>query len=388
MNVFSKFKQSITTEREMIVHIGSASIVVAHVERNAGRSKIVACHTSEIPVLPNEALADFEREMEKALTNALTAMTQMHLSAPDTTRVFFSSPWYASQVRIARMTRPTAFVVTKDSLDDIVSREIKAFRDEEMQAKYAEGDPLYPLESQILQVKLNGYPTASPTGVSARELELSLFLSVASERMVNKVKDIVQHQFAAPVVFGTFLSSSFLVTRAHFPHEDGYLLIDIGGEVTDVSLVRDGTLVQSVSFHLGRNFILRKLATGLNRTLSEALSLCTLYAENKVEDTVKDQCTAILKTAKDEWLDAFQKTLFSVSNELSIPNTIMLSVGTDIAPWFIETISREEFHQHSLSNKEFKVIVLDAQLFRDSLTFAEAVPRNPCIIIETLASVK
>ena len=222
MNVFSKFKQSITTEREMIVHIGSASIVVAHVERNAGRSKIVACHTSEIPVLPNEALADFEREMEKALTNALTAMTQMHLSAPDTTRVFFSSPWYASQVRIARMTRPTAFVVTKDSLDDIVSREIKAFRDEEMQAKYAEGDPLYPLESQILQVKLNGYPTASPTGVSARELELSLFLSVASERMVNKVKDIVQHQFAAPVVFGTFLSSSFLVTRAHFPHEDRY----------------------------------------------------------------------------------------------------------------------------------------------------------------------
>ncbi len=388
MNFFSTLKKKITTDREIILHIGSASVVGAFVERSGSISKIVACVASDITVLPNVAFAEFEREMEKALTLTLASLSKLRLPAPDQTRVFFSSPWYASQVRVAKMSRPTMFVATTAMLNDMVDREIKAFSDDELKASYGAGDPLLPLESHILQVKLNGYPTASPAGVSARELELALFLSVASERMIRKVEDIVRHQFAAAVSFGTFLSASFLVSREMFPHEDGYLLIDIGGEVTDVSLVREGALIQSVSFDLGRNFILRKLSVGLNRTIPEALSLCTLYAENKVEDTVKSQCATILKGAKDEWLDAFQKTIFSVSNELSIPNTILLSVGTDIAPWFIETISREEFHQHSLTGKEFKVIVLDAQLFRDSLTFAEAVPRNPCIIIETLASVK
>ena len=388
MNLFSALKKTIASERVLILHVGSASVIGAFVEEGSSMSKVVATVTTDIPVIADLTPAVFEREMEKALTTTLSGLSALRLPAPDRTQVYFSSPWYASQVRTAKMSRPTPFVATQSLLDDMIARELKAFTAEEMQASYNAGEPLSPIESQIVQVKLNGYPTAEPFGISARELELSLYVSVAPERTVKKVEEIIHHQFQSPVKFGSFLSASFLVTRDHFPHEDGYLLIDIGGEITDVSLVREGALIQSVSFPLGRNFILRKLSAGLNRSMAEALSICTLYSEDKIGDPVKAQCTEILKSAKDQWLDAFQKTIFSVSNELSIPNTILLSVGTDIALWFIETISREEFHQHSLTGKEFKVVVLDAQLFRDSLSYAEAVPRNPCIIIETIASAK
>ncbi len=388
MSLFSRLAKKVASTRTLIIHVGSASVAAAFVETEGSAAKITAGVTTDIAVLPEVGSAEFEREMEKALAATLASIAKLRMSSPDTVRVYLASPWYASQVRKAKMSRPTPFVVSQSMLDDMVSRELRSFSDEEMAASYSAGEPLRPVESHVVEIKLNGYAVAHPAGVSARELELSLFVSVAPERMLKKMEEIIATTFHHSVRFGTFLAASFIVSRDRFPHEDGYLLIDIGGEVTDVSLVRGGALVQSVSFPLGRNFILRKLSTGLGRSISEALSICTLYVEKKVEDKIKVQCEGLLKEAKDQWLDAFQKTLFSVSNELSIPNTILLSVGTDIAPWFIETISREEFQQHSLTNKEFKVVILDAQLFRDSLTYAEGVPRSPCIIIETLAAVK
>ena len=388
MSLFSRLKNTMVSNRELVLHIGSSSVVGAFVEKGDPYAKVVATIGTDITVLPEVGPAAFEVEMEKALTATLTSIAQLRMPPPDAIHIYLASPWYASQVRKAKMSRPTKFVVSESMLNDMIGREHTAFAGEEMAASYNAGEPLRSIESQVVDVKLNGYVVPAPVGMSARELELSLFLSVAPERTLKKIEELIIGQIQKPIFFHTFLSASFVVTRERFPHEDGYLLIDIGGEVTDVSLVREGALVQSVSFPMGRNFILRKLANGLKRSIPEALSMCTLYAENKVEEPVKTQCTDILKEAKDQWLDAFQKTLFSVSNELSIPNTILLSVGTDIAPWFIETISREEFHQHSLTDKEFKVVILDATLFRDSLVYAEAVPRHPCIIIEALAAQK
>ena len=145
----------------------------------------------------------------------------------------------------------------------------------------------------------------------------------------------------------------------------------------------------TVSFPRGRNFLLRKLSAGLNRSIDESIALCALYKEeDKVEASVRDACTGILKEAKDEWLDFFQKALFTNSAELTVPDTVMLSVGTDIAPWFVETIRREEFHQHALTEKEFKVIVLEASVFHESLRFAETAGRNPFIMIDALAAAR
>ncbi len=368
----------------LLINIGSASVAGAFVSVSGGRTSISATVATDIAILSNPATDDFGKAMLDALSATLVSLAKYRNSAPDRVVIFFASPWFASQVRIAKMSRPTPFVITKNLMNDMISRELAAFENTELAGRMA-ADPLRALESKIVQVKLNGYATASPVGVSAHEFEFSIFLSVAPERLLAAVEEIVHRDYHKPISYGTFLSASFIVARDFFSNQNEYLLVDVGGEITDVTLVRDSAPVQSISFPLGRNYILRKLAAGLGRSIAEAATICTLYAENKVEQGVKDTCTPILKDAKDEWLDAFQKALFAISNELSIPDTVLLSVGTDIAPWFVETIRREEFHQYTLTEKEFKVIVLDAEAFHGALAFAEGVPRNPFIMVEALA---
>jgi cell division ATPase FtsA len=375
-------------ERVLVLHIGSGSVAGAHVSIHAGVTTVLSTVSVDIAVSEDIESVDFEKEMQKALKAVLKATAHANLGAPDRVAVYLASPWYAAQVRVARMSRETAFVASRSLLNDMIARELKAFEEEELGKSHAAGLTLRAIESKTVQVKLNGYPTPDPLDLSARDLELSIFLSVSPEKTLKGIEAIVEKECKAKLSFATFLSASFIVTRDFFPHQDDYLLIDVGGEITDVTLVRGGALIRSVSFPRGRNFLLRKLAKGLKRTIPESIAICTLYREDKVEESIKNACTDILKEAKDEWLDSFQKALFTDSNELSVPDTVMLSVGSDIAPWFIETIRREEFHQHALSDKEFKIVLLDAQAFHESLAFADAVERNPFIMIDALAAAR
>ncbi len=386
MGLFSRFTKK-ESERVLVIHIGSGSVAGAFVEVSDSRRTILSTVQADIAILSNISFERFEMEMEKSLATVLSALSASRI-VPERVTVCLSSPWFASQVRVAKISRPTQFVITKSFLNDIVARELKAFAEELNAGKPEDPDMLRTIESKIVQVKENGYLVHSPVGVSAKELELSLFLSVAPEYVLEKVKDMIRHEFHRPISFSSLLSASFLVARDFFPHQDDYMLVHVGGEITDVSLVRESAPVQSASFPLGSNFILRQLARNLGRDIHESASLCTLYLEDKVENKVKEVCTRVLGEAKNEWLTSFQRALFTVTNEISIPDTVLLSVESSIAPWFVETIRREEFNQLPVTGKDFKVIVLNAEVFHEALSFAPDVPRNPFIMIEALAHEK
>ena len=383
MGIFSRSKNA--TERVLLMHIGSSSVTGCLVDVEEKKSTLVASITSDIAVLADLTQSQFEREMEHALRRTLNSISDLKLSPPNRCSVYLASPWYASQVRVAKASRPTTFVVSQSVLDDMVTREIKAFEDEEMAQHKGTHNALRAIEKQTLQVTLNGYPNASPIGVSVKELALSVFISVAPEHMLARIEEILTHTYHKSVSFATSLSATFLVVRDFFPHQEEYLLMDIGGEVTDISLVRENTLVQSVSFPFGRNYILRKLARGLGRSLDEAAVFCMLYAEDKVEASMKASCDKILGEAKNRYLEAFQNALYSLSSEISVPDTLMLSSGADVSEWFTQIITHEDFHQYALSGKELKVVVLGGEIFHDALQFGEGVRRDPVLMIEALA---
>lgn len=388
MGIFDFAKKQANSSRVLVVHVGSTSVVGSFVTYQNNKPKIEAVVSSDIAVLSDLTYAQFEREMQKALSVTLKKMASLSFGKPDEISVFLSSPWYASQVRTAKLNRDIPFLVTKQMLDDMVGKELKAFEDDEIKEKHLAGDSLAVIESKTVSVKLNGYSHDTPIGAKASSLELSLFLAVSPVTLQTKIKDSLASFYGhTQVMFCTFLTASFLISRDILPQKESYILLDIGGEITDVSVMRDGAPVQSISFPIGKNFLLRRLSHALKRSVSESATLCMLYMEGKVENTMKDMCAKILDEAKAEWLGAFQRTLLAMTNELSIPDTILLTVDQEIAPWFVELTSHEEFHQYALTEKDFKVLQLNAELFHERLSFAENVPRNPFVMIEALACI-
>ncbi len=371
--------------RTLLIDINSATVSVAHIELGSGMPLVTGVTTAAISIAAQPSMAELEKNMLAAVAEALAAMQNKHLGSPDSVQVCLASPWYASQVRLAKLTRTTQFTVTKSILDDMVARELKAFTEVEVKNNSNPSDPLRAIESRTIAVRLNGYDTREPIGHVVSELELSLFLAVASDKLLNGIEDVIEHVFPKRrVTFVSFLSTTYLVARTLLPHEDEYLLIDAGGEVTDVSLVREGALFQTISFPQGRNAVVRRLADALNRSKEEAASMWKLSEEGKLDGTVAQAAAFALKEARREWLEAFSKALFTISNDLSIPHTILITVDSDTSSWFISTVKDESFHQYTRTATEFKVLAMDPSLFHGTVFFAPDVPRDPAVTIEVI----
>ena len=369
----------------LLIDIGSGSVTVALVLLENTVSDVIATATTDIAVLSDLTYARFEKEMQKALISSLSKIIKNSTVPLDRINVCLSSPWYASQVRTAKLVRLAPFPVSKSILDDMIRRELKAFEEEEIKSKNLAGDAVRGIESQTIRARLNGYETHQPIGLTAKELELTIFLSVASETTLKSIEDIISRVYAAPVMFSSFLSMTYLVARDFFPNQENYMLLDVGGEVSDISLVKENGLQQSFSFPLGKNFILRRLSEGLKRTIAESKTLWTLHIEGKTDGTVKDDCDRILLLARNEWQTAFQKALYTASKDLSIPDIILLTVDDDVAVWFSDTIKDEQFHQNTLVGKEFKILFMNGSLFNSSLSFGLKASRDASIMIETIA---
>ena len=390
MSIGTLFKKSGNKSKmkkyALLVDIGGDSVTAALVLFENNISTIISTDTTKMEILSDLTYVRFEKEMQKALTSSLNKTLQYVTSPVDVVNVCLSSPWYESQVRTAKLVRPTSFIASKTILDDIVKREIKSFEEEEIKTKNLSGDTVRAIESQTIKVLLNGYEVNEPIGQSAKELELTIFLSIASEHTLKDIEDIISRVYTAPINFSSFLSMTYLVSRDFFPHQENYVLVDVGGEITDISIIKNNGLQQSFSFPCGKNFILRRLSGCLKRTIPESETLWALHTENKTSGKVKEICEDTLSTAKNEWQILFQKALYTASKDLYIPNVILLTVDEDLADWFSNAIKNEQFHQSLLAGMEFKIIPLNSILFNDILDFGLNVPKNSSIMIEAIGS--
>ena len=130
--------------------------------------------------------------------------------------------------------------------------------------------------------------------------------------------------------------------------------------------------------------MIRKIAENLNCTLGEAKSLISLYKDDHIEESAEKKFEPIMNKLKMEWLKGFQESLVNLSNDISIPATVFITVDQNLADFFSKIIKNEQFNQYTLSESEFKIIFLGIQTLHNITTFKENVIRDPFIIIESI----
>src|SRR3989344_905171 len=225
-------------------------------------------------------------------------------------------------------------------------------------------DPIL-MEKNIIQTLLNGYNVNKPYGKEINRIDITLFMSMISDEIRRKVRDIIEKIFNTDnILYNSFALASFSVTRDVFSAEKDFLLMDISGEVSDIMLIRDDVIVKTSTFPLGSNFLIRKTAETLNIIPEEAHSLIRLFFEQKGLNTEHQDIRKALIAIKEEWLYSFRKILSDFAGKLSLPKTIFLLVDTDIASWFIDTIKNDEFSAYTLTQQQFTIVELRGEIFR------------------------
>lgn len=384
MGIFSGHKNK--EDLMLVFNIGSSSVGGAlFLAQKSGIPKIIFSTREPIPIEEQVEIDRFLSLTTQSLEIVAKKILGAGMGAPKRIFCVLSSPLYVSQTRIISYKKNTPFVFTTKLADALIQKEIKIFQEDHL-TKYATvGGGIRTIELKNIKTMLNGYETANPLNQSAKELEMIIFISMSGEQILKKIEDTIGKYFHFnQIKFSSFTMLFFTAVRDIFKQQENFLLVDIGGEVTDISMIKKNILRESISFPLGRNFLTRGVASGLDCTMAEANSFISLFKDGHAEKTVAKKLSLIMKELQKKWLEKFQESLANLSHDISIPSTIYIAIDKDLADFFSETIKSEQFSQYTLAESKFEVVFLSTELLHGIATFKEPIIREPFLIIDSI----
>src|SRR3989338_4394394 len=386
MGIFSKNKNKNKDKLVLVFDIKSSYVGGALFwARESGIPKIIFSIREPIPIEKyieaNRFLSLTLKSLEVVANRVFTA----GMGAPEQIFCVLSSLLYVSQTRIIELKKNTPFLFTSKLADDLIQKEVALFKEENLEKYLRSGSPIELIELKNIKTMLNGYETPDPLNKKVRELEMTIFISMGGQQILRKIEKIIRTHFhEAKIQFSSLALSSFAVVRDIYSHNEDFLLINIGGEVTDISMAKKNILRESISFPLGLNFMIRAVIEGLHCSLGEAESYIYLFKDGHADESMAKVLGPIIDKLKIEWLRKFQESLSNLSNDISVPATIYLSVDKEVATFFSETIKTEQFNQYTLTKSKFEVIFLGPEVFHGLAEFGEIVARETFLIVDSI----
>jgi len=245
----------------------------------------------------------------------------------------YASPWYSAQTKILTLKKEKPFVVTRGLVDKIIQKEKKSSLKDTVvddNKPTSRGDVI---ERSVTAIKLNGYTVSDVDNKVAKDLELTVSTTTLSHSVASGLEDILRHHFyEGPVVHHSFPMTIFAAIRDIFDSVNDFLVMDVSGEVTDISLVKNGALLETASFPIGKNYVIRRLIKELGISSSEAQSLLRMYSEKSTTSASSIKTQEVMMDIKSKWSDGFNKALKEIEEELIIPHNLFFIADKEFIP--------------------------------------------------------
>ena len=379
-------KRTKTTQPVVIFDIGSASIGGAVVFFDKEVPHISYCTRIQLPfqekadekrLLPQveEVLAQVADEVQK---NGLQPKDGQSI-VPQEIVCIFSSLWSNTQATSASFEHKKSFVVTDRIMDNLLAQIHKSNKEEKK-------GTVKIIEEIIINSVLNGYPTHSPLGKKAQHINVTFLESTITEALYSKIHDVINKVFSPdiPLLLRSFTLASFSVTRDMFEDIRDFLLVDVTGEVTEISVVHDSTLEDTLSFPYGRNTIVRDIAKKTKSVPEDVLARIKIAFTNdksvsgsSIEDVIFEE--------EKQWADMFGRACGELSSETKpLPQRVFLISDHNYEDWFRKMIERVDFSQFTATREAFQVEMLIGEKMERTCTFNNKVIPDSFIVVDSL----
>ncbi|MDD5050207.1 MAG: hypothetical protein PHV93_00500 [Candidatus Pacebacteria bacterium] len=322
-------------------------------------------YTARLPILfrrtpdPRElvtsTIAALTKVVEAIDTEGIAHLTFTEFKDHKVKEIFlvFSSPWYISQTKIARLEKEKPFVFTESMLKGMLAHEKTAYeKAADIAPEKAGKNAINLLEQKVIQIRLNGYETAKPFGQSSRSAEVNIFSSFIDSLLLDRVKDVALHSFHPQrLEIHSFPGVAFSVLRDIFPGQNDFLIVDVGGEATEISLVKNGGLLETFSFPMGHNHALRKISGVLDVSHEIALSSLSLFLEGKTFVKTSGKIEGVVKDTQKEWNILFQSALGNLGEQTAIPSSAFVIAERPFSNFFKDAMKTEKTDEKNFDEK-------------------------------------
>lgn len=374
---FSRLKKE---KNILVFDIGSSSVSALFLSKKENE---VAAFSSfshlRLPLLENPDFNHIERHARKAIREIAEEIAKKNIKRmPAWIYLVLSVPWYFSETKNVKIVRRETFRVTEELVDKIMEDELELFGRKTKEQFESSKDGIRILEKEKMRFIVNGYPIKNPYGKDTNKLELSIYLSAARNSFITNVEDILKHYFGhAPIKFISEPFSLFGILSGMINPKEGYVVVDVGGEVTEIYLIKDGILENTKSFVWGGNLVIRRVASSLNIGLGEALSLFATQSEGDIKESTGEKLSLATEGVCSEWQNFLGGSLSELGRETPLPQTLVMLGGVAGSDILKKCLNSADFASFTILGKPFNVISFTPENFSEKIITSGADRKDP-----------
>ncbi len=192
----------------------------------------------------------FLESMLKAVWQASELLTAANLGVPKDVHCFLHTPWYTAHSRTVHTEKNVQFSVTEDFICQTIDTEIEVFKKTEFD-HYRDYHDMNIIERYAIGARINGYAVPDPIGKRGNSLDISLFISLTPQKIIDDIKNAIEKNISLSgrnIFFHSNLCATYGLIRDMFAlAEAGYIpttgLVSVGPKCT-YSFVNAGLWIQ------------------------------------------------------------------------------------------------------------------------------------------------
>lgn len=352
------YNKGVKEKEDLIIDVRSGSIGLAVLTYSPSGPQITFCNRKSLALQksfePSRLIGQMGTELKQFLNEFYDKKKSFR---PHKIHVVVGSPWYLSQTRSVVHKSPTII-----EYDEKIVR--KLFQDEEEEFRTHNFGNRKPetIEREMLAVTLNGYPTSKPFGRKGSEIGISFYLSMIDTDFLEVIKNAINSIWRADQIYHTFPFLALMSTREMVDKtSNSYILLDIGGEVSELSLIRNSVALEGFSFPLGAHSIVREIATTFKLSLLEASSIYRAYVLKQVDKKIEAQIEKVLGDIKIKWSTYLHGMLEKISTLYVLPSVIIAIGNPETSHIFKDVVADESIAKLFTNQKAASIIALDSE---------------------------
>lgn len=188
------------------------------------------------------------------------------------------------------------------------------------------------INSEITQVEIDGFPAANPLGFKGEKMELSYFTAFSPRNQLDVLSSMVRSLGLKPLaVTSEMFALVKLLLRSQEAAEFDAILLDIGGETTDIAAIFGGNIVASRTLPLGGRDFTRAIMYDRNLTFAEAEDLKLRLAAGSLDSEEQSRVEAVLTEVKEVWGSGVKEALLEMAEvEIFAPRLLLTGGGAEL----------------------------------------------------------
>lgn len=342
----------------IIVDIGSGSVGVGVIETDTSHAHplVVYAHRERIRNPKDHSPEEYIRILKEALLAATlelssNGMKALHEHAPrakvESIKVLYAAPWTELASRTIKLEKPESMRATKDLVDTLVKEALTQADSANHEEQIFEESGLEVIHEELIDGRLNGYPVADFHGQECTTIEVAHLAELVPRAVRVTLAEAGKHLLAHPAITErSFARVVVGVARAVFPHTDSFVTIEMTGGGTEVVLVENGTIRESVSVTTGAHAFEQEIAARLGTIEGEVRS----HIRDYIAHTTRDDVTAAITEAREAYKAVIAKLLTDIETRYVIPSNLITISDPEYRDLFL-TIAEEAFaadaHEHT-----------------------------------------